>query len=263
MAVDRRHLLGRIEEIAFEEQRSIRAAVDAAFFTPGWRIGPSLTSGSARAIAAGVRRATARIADEIWAIAEIGAPGFAADARRVAKHLRIRMVGYYRQRLMSDEGPWKPEEIIAACRELSGTLHDICNEMVDDVMYRSTPLPSAPLPEAPELVAFGPAAAPRSIPGQAPGRQAQGIDLDALPTVLSEIRKSIAAAPIDAARRRALVRQIAAIEAFMERPNPHRGMLLSMVRRLPPALKLARLDMAGSFVESFIEQEAMPPSKAS
>jgi hypothetical protein len=31
-------------------------------------------------------------------------------------------------------------------------------------------------------------------------------------------------------------------------------MLLSMVKRLPPALKMVRLNMAGSLVESFIEQ---------
>ena len=38
MAVDWRHLLNRLEEMAFEEQRAIRAEVDAAFFkgTP-WR----------------------------------------------------------------------------------------------------------------------------------------------------------------------------------------------------------------------------------
>jgi hypothetical protein len=176
----------------------------------------------------------------------------------VAKHLRIRMVGYYRQRLMSDTGPWKPEETIGACRDLSEVLHDICNEMVDDVMYRSRPLPSAPLPEAPELAVIGSAEAPRKAL-----RQAQSIDLDRLPTMLSEIRNSIGASRIDDARRRALVRQIAAIEAFVERPNPHRGMLLSMVRRLPPALKMVRLDLAGSLVESFIEQEATPPSKVS
>ena len=33
-----------------------------------------------------------------------------------------------------------------------------------------------------------------------------------------------------------------------------------MVRRLPPALKLARLDLAGSLVESLIEQDAATPS---
>jgi len=100
MAVDRRHLLDRLEEIAFEEQRAIRAAVDAAFLKPGWRSSPGLISASAVAIAARLRRATARIADEAWAVAEKKDPVFTANAGQVARHLRIRMVGYYRQRLM-------------------------------------------------------------------------------------------------------------------------------------------------------------------
>jgi len=100
MAVDRRHLLDRLEEIAFEEQRAIRAEVDAAFLKPGWRSSPGLISASAVAIAARLRRATARIADEAWAVAEKKDPVFTANAGQVARHLRIRMVGYYRQRLM-------------------------------------------------------------------------------------------------------------------------------------------------------------------
>jgi hypothetical protein len=42
MAVDSRHLLDRLEEMAFEEQRAIRAEVDAAFFKPGWQQQPDL-----------------------------------------------------------------------------------------------------------------------------------------------------------------------------------------------------------------------------
>ena len=249
MAIDRRYLLSRIEEIEFEEQRSIRREVDAEFFKQGWRSSPRLVSGSARAIAIGVRRATARIAEETWTIAENEAPKFAADARKVAKYLRTRMVGFYRQRLMSDDGLWAPEEIMRACQELSEVLHDICNEMVDDLIYRSKPLPSSSLPERPDLDPFGPAETPRKIV-----RQAQCIDLDKLSTMLSEVRSLIGAARIDNTRRRALIHQIAAIEAFAERPNPHQAMLLSMVKRLPPALKMVRLNMAGSLVESFIEQ---------
>ena len=64
----------------------------------------------------------------------------------------------------------------------------------------------------------------------------------------------IGAARINNTRRQALIHQITAIEAFAERPNPHQAMLLSMVKRLPPALKMVRLNMAGSLVESFIEQ---------
>jgi hypothetical protein len=80
----------------------------------------------------------------------------------------------------------------------------------------------------------------------------QGIDLARLPTLLSEVRISLGDVWIDRARRRALLREIAAIEAFLERENPHRGMLLRMVRRLPPALKMVRLDKAARSVESVI-----------
>ena len=249
MAIDRLYLLNRIEEIEFEEQRSIRAEVDAKFFKKDLRSSPSLVSGSAQAIAVGVRRATARIAEETWTIAEKETPRFAADARRVAKHLRIRMIGFYRQRLMSDDSLLAPEEMIRACRELSEVLHNVCNDMVDDLVYRSKPLPSSNLPERPDLEAVGQVETPRKIV-----RRAQCIDLDKLPTMLSEVRSLIGAARIDNAQLRALIHQIAAIEAFAKRPNPHQAILLSMVRRLPPALKMVRLNTAGSLVESFIEQ---------
>src|ERR1700704_4974426 len=112
MAIDSRHLLDRLEEMAFAEQRAIRAEVDAAFFKPGWHSSPILISESAVAIAAGRRRATTRIADEACAAAEKKDPVFTADAVQVATHLRIRMVSYYRQRLMSDRGEWSPEVIV-------------------------------------------------------------------------------------------------------------------------------------------------------
>jgi hypothetical protein len=80
----------------------------------------------------------------------------------------------------------------------------------------------------------------------------QGVDLARLPTLLSEVRDSLGGRWIDGARRRALLREIAAIEAFLQRENPHRGMLLGMVRRLPPALKMVRLDKAARSVESVI-----------
>jgi hypothetical protein len=250
MAADHRALVSRIEEIVYEEQRAIRKEVDAEFFQHGWTRSPELLSASARVLAVGMGRAVVKIADEIWTRAETKAPGFAADANRAARHLRIRMIGYYRQRLMSGEGRSTPEETVSACRELSWTLHDICNRMVDDVVYRSKPLAASPLPEAPGLDARA-AEAPRRI-----RRQAGTIDLDRLPSTLSEVRSSIGASVIDKARRRALLNQLEAIEAFARLPNPHQEMLLSMVRRLPPALKLARLDLAGSLVESLIEQDA-------
>ena len=37
MAIDRLYLLSRIEEIEFDEQRSICREVDAEFFKQGWR----------------------------------------------------------------------------------------------------------------------------------------------------------------------------------------------------------------------------------
>jgi len=59
-------------------------------------------------------------------------------------------------------------------------------------------------------------------------------------------------ARIDNNRRPALVHQIAAIEAFAKRPNPYQATFLSMVKRLLPALKMVRLDLAADLVESFI-----------
>jgi len=179
MAVDCRHLLNRLEEMAFEEQRAIRAEVDAAFFIPGWRSSPDLISASAVAIAAGLRRVTARIADEAWAVAEKKDPVFMADAGKVAAHLRIRMVGYYRQRLMSDRGGWSPEVTVKACGDLSETLSHICDKMVDQLAHRSMPLPPALLPDLPS-----PAPAGRGAAGpEAPCLEAAGSAPPA-PTVL-------------------------------------------------------------------------------
>ena len=501
MAVDSRHLLDRLEELAFEEQRAIRAEVDAAFFKPGWSSSPILISASAVAIADGLCRATARIADEAWAAAEKKDLVFTADAGQVATRLRIRMVGYYRQRLMLDLGGWSPEVIVKACGDLSETLRHICDKMVDQLARRSRPLPpallpdlsclapagraaadpeaprrevvgsappapaalvppatttpgrlsllhlspqrplrqnpfrrrpllpipalpggataasaapiigplapgapasaapgiapfiiaapapaapapAAPLPaaalpeapvaaaaaiaaplseaaamlmrlaaapvleapvpaaalpeapvaaapaiaaplseaaamsmplaaapvlearvpaapvpatsvraapapvvlaaEAPELLGAPEVLGPASFAGEGaspthagptpagpilvgpvempPKRPAphQSVDLARLPTLLSEVRDSLWGVWIDRARRQALLREIAAIEAFLQRENPHRAMLLRMVRRLPPALKMVRLDKAARSVESVIE----PPFEA-
>ena len=83
-------------------------------------------------------------------------------------------------------------------------------------------------------------------------RQSQCIVLDELATILSEFRSLIGAPWIDNNRRPALVHQIAAIEAFAKRPNPYQATFLSMVKRLLPALKMVRLDLAADLVESFI-----------
>ena len=155
MAVDRRHLLDHLEEMAFEEQRAIRLEVDAAFFKPGWRGSPGLISASAVAIAAGLRRATARIADEACPVTEKRDAEFVADASRVARHLRIRLVGYYRQRLMSGRGAWSPEVTVKACGNLSESLQRVCDEMVDFLTRRSKPLPPALLPDLADPIPTG------------------------------------------------------------------------------------------------------------
>jgi hypothetical protein len=433
MPFDRRQLLSRLEKMAFDEQRAIRAEVDAVLFKPGWRSSPDLISMSAVTIAAGLRRATARIANEAWAVAEKKDRVSIADAVQVAKHLRIRMVGYYRQRLMSDRASWSPEVTVKACRDLSETLRHICEEMLDQLARGTAPLPPAllldipdiasagrgaagpeaalhksvgsallppaalvplapttprrlslqhlfpqrplrqnpfrqhpsltipaspgaaaaasaepidatstiiaaplppsgaaaiaasvpaaplseasailmplaaapvleaavpaPVPSAPLAAAFVPVAlapeapwslgasgapSPSSSAGDAASPAPPGftpvdpievlrkrtppdrnIDLARLRTVLSEVHNSLGSVWIDCARRRVMLREIAAIEAFLQRKNPHRGMLLGMVRRLPPALKMVRLDEAARSVESLIELRPMPPSTPS
>ena len=127
--------------------------------------------------------------------------------------------------------------------------------MVEDVVYRSRPLPSSSLLGG--LEAVGQVETTRKIV-----RQAQCVDLDKLPTMLSEVRSLIGAARIDDAQRRALIHQIAAVEAFAKRPNPHQAMLLSMVKRLLPALKMVRLDLAADLVESFIVAAQWPSTRA-
>ena len=115
----------------------------------------------------------------------------------------------------------------------------------------ASPTPAGPTPAG--LILVGPV----EMPPKRPPLQ-QSIDLARLPTLLSEVRNSLWGVWIDRARRQALLREIAAIEAFLQRENPHRAMLLRMVRRLPPALKMVRLDKAARSVESVIE----PPFEA-
>jgi hypothetical protein len=88
-------------------------------------------------------------------------------------------------------------------------------------------------------------------------RQSQCIVLDKLPTM-----SLIGAAWIDNNRRPPLVHQIAAIEVFAKPPNPYQATLSSMVKRLLPALKMVRLDLAADLVESFIVAAPWPSTKA-
>jgi len=107
MAVDHDDLVRRIEKISYDEQGSILkdvAAVDAKLFDRGERNIPSWMSERARVIAAGVRRAGAKMADEVWAIAAEEAPEFAHEAATWAGRLSARMVAHHRQRLMFGRG---------------------------------------------------------------------------------------------------------------------------------------------------------------
>jgi hypothetical protein len=59
---------------------------------------------------------------------------------------------------------------------------------------------------------------------------------------------------MDTARRRALFKQIEAIEDFAQRPKPHQGTLLGLVTRLAPMLKMARAVEATEIVEDFLKR---------
>jgi hypothetical protein len=59
---------------------------------------------------------------------------------------------------------------------------------------------------------------------------------------------------MDTARRRALFKQIAAIEDFAQRPRPHQGTLLGLVTRLAAMLKVARAVEATEIVEDFLKR---------
>ena len=216
------------------------AAVDAKFFDHGERNIPGWMSERARAIVVGVRRAGAKMADEVWATAAEEAPEFAHEAGTWARRLSARMVGRHRQRLVFGRGLATPAEAVEACKHLSEVLRKECGAIVADLQRRSVPL-------APPVKLAGSnfnAASFIEVPPRAV-QQAYRLDISALLTMLSEVRSAIQVSRIDAARRGMLTDQIAAIEAFAKRSGPHQGILLRMMRRLPPALKTARTRSGG------------------
>ena len=126
--------------------------------------------------------------------------------------------------------------------------------MVDDLTYRPVPTTiSDPLPDldtnAGSLVVVG----GRDVIGQA-----QRINVGALLTMMSEVRRSIETLHIETTRRGALIDRIEAVETFARRPQPHRAMLLALVKCLPPALRMVGAEDARGLVEGFIKQHTVP-----
>jgi hypothetical protein len=135
MVVDRTHVSWRIEKITYEEHISLLrevAAVDARFFEQGRGYSPDWMSERARVIAVGLRRAGARIADEVRTIAAEDAPEFAAEAGAWIGRLSARFVSLHRQRLMSGRGPATPAEVEGACNHLADVLLRECKYLIDE-----------------------------------------------------------------------------------------------------------------------------------
>ena len=247
MAVSRREIVHRIETIVFEEQRSIRR--DVAATQGGLNFSSTAINELTRVIIAGMRRANARIVDEVCTSAGNEARKFADEISELAKALRVRVIGLYRQQLMSDRVQASPEEVVRACKRLSQVLRRECDDMIGDVRNRAVLL-------SPDLVVQSRVPTEvTSVQTIRKGRpNTQSLDISALPKLLLEVRSAIGASHIDRMRQRALQRQITAIEALANRPNAHQGMLITMVRRLPPALKIVRLEEAEILVENFIRK---------
>jgi hypothetical protein len=254
MLVDRTHVSWRIEKITFREHISILrevAAVDAQFFGQGRGYSSAWMSERAHVITLGVRRACAMIADEVRTIAAEDAPEFAAEAGAWIGRLSARFVSLHRQRLMSGRGPATPAEVEEACNHLADVLLRECKNVIDEQLtYRpvaSTNPGTLLMPDisTARLVVVG---------GRDTVRQSPLIDVGALLTILYEVRSSIGPLRMDPARRRALFKQIEALEDFAQRPKPHQGMLLGMVTRLAPMLKMARAIEATEIVEDFLKR---------
>ena len=257
MAVDHSYVSRRIEKITYDEQSSILqdvVAVDAQFFEHGDRNSPAWMSERARVIILGVRRACAIVADEVRTIAAEDAPEFAAEAGTWTGRLSARLVSLHRQRLMSGKVQATPAEVEAACSYLADALLGECKDVVDDLTYRPVPttIPE-PLPDldtnAGSLVVVG---------GRDVISQAQRINVGALLEIMSEVRRSIETLHIETARRGALIDRIEAVETFAARPQPHRAMLLALVKCLPPALRMVGAEDARGLVEGFIKQHSPP-----
>jgi len=257
MVVDHSYVSRRIEKITYDEQGSILqdvVAVDAQFFEHGGRNSPAWMSESARVIILGVRRACAIVADEVRTIAAEDAPEFAAEAGTWTGRLSARLVSLHRQRLMSEKVQATPAEVEAACSYLADALLGECKDVVDDLTYRPVPttMPDPLLDldvNAGSLVVVG----GRDVIGRV-----QRIDVGALLAIMSEVRRSIETLRIETARRGALIARIEAVETFAARSQPHRAMLLALVKCLPPVLKMIGAEEARGLVEGFIKQHSPP-----
>ena len=257
MVVDHSYVSRRIEKITYDEQGSILqdvVAVDAQFFEHGDRNSPAWMSERARVIILGVRRACAIVADEVRTIAAEDAPEFAAEAGTWTGRLSARLVSLHRQRLMSGKVQATPAEVEAACSYLADALLGECKDVVDDLTYRPVPttIPD-PLPDLDINVGSLVVAGGRDVIGQV-----QRINVGALLAIMSEVRRSIETLRIETARRGALFDQIKAVEAFAARPQPHQAMVLALVRRLPPVLKMVGAEDARELVEGFMKQHTAP-----
>jgi hypothetical protein len=253
MAVDHSYVSWRIEKITSQEHISLLravAAVDAQFFGQGLGYSSAWMSERARVIAVGLRRAGAMIPDEVRTIAAEEAPQFAAEAGTWLGRLSARFVSLHRQRLMSGRGPATPAEVEEACNHLADVLLRECKDVIDELTYSPVastnrgPLLSPDIKTA-RLVVVG---------GRDAVQQSLLIDVGALLTILFEVRSSIGPLRMDTVRRRALFKQIEAIEDFAQRPKPHQGTLLGLVTRLAPVLKMARAVEATEIVEDFLKR---------
>jgi hypothetical protein len=253
MLVDRTHVSWRIEKITFREHISILrevAAVDAQFFGQGLGYSSAWMSERARVVAVGLRRAGAMIADEVQEIAAEDAPEFATEAGAWLERLSARFLSLHRQRLISGRGPATPAEVEGACNHLADVLLRECKNVIDELTYR----PVAPTNPGTLLKPDINTARLVVVGGRDTVRQSLLIDVGALLTILYEVRSSIGPLRMDTVRRRALFKQIEAIEDFAQRPKPHQGTLLGLVTRLAPMLKMARAIEATEIVEDFLKR---------
>jgi hypothetical protein len=125
-----------------------------------------------------------------------------------------------------------------------------CKDLIDDITSR--PMPSSS--PGPLLTPDLNAGSLDVVGGRNAVQRSLLIDVGVLLTILFEVRSSIGPSRMDTVRRRALLKQIKAIEDFAQRPKPHQGMLLGMVTRLAAMLKMARAVEATEIVEDFLKR---------
>jgi hypothetical protein len=148
------------------------------------------------------------------------------------------------------KGPATPAEVEEACNHLADVLLRECKDVIEVLAHEPVPSTNTgtllnPDINAASLVVVG---------GRDAVQQSLLIDIDALLTILFEVRSSVGPLRMDTARRRALFKQIAAIGDFAQRPRPHQGTLLGLVTRLAPMLKMARAVQATEIIEDFLKR---------